>query len=205
MMGDHMEQAFIEAINANPKDRAPQLIYADWLCEEAGEDALAEGWRVLVQAGRMPSCWAVRWRWMQDWLRSPPHALPSAICNRMTARPDALMCEVRSYPHFFSAFTDAAVAYVRYYHDPMYRVLPALVSRDYLRDNTQAELANRRAKQSQWEMLPYDPIPRVRSTDAILDGASAVTGRYEPPVDHLAEHEARATATRVAHFGPEFF
>lgn len=46
------EQAYIDAINADPDDRTLQLVYAEWL-EEQG-DPRAEGWRVLIEAGKRP-------------------------------------------------------------------------------------------------------------------------------------------------------
>lgn len=170
-----MEAEFIQRINSDPKDRTPQLIYADWL-DEQGEGYLAEGWRVLIQLERMPSCWSVRWRWTMDWLRSPSHSLPSAICSRLRANQD--MSGTWSYPSFFAAFTDAAVAYVRYYHVPLYRVAPDFIPRYYFNEN-EVDLRKRRSKQTQWEMLPYDPIPKPVPVRGLMDGVSAATGKYE--------------------------
>jgi uncharacterized protein (TIGR02996 family) len=47
-----IESDFIDAINADPDNRFHQLIYADWLDEQA--DPRAEAWRVLIEQGKRP-------------------------------------------------------------------------------------------------------------------------------------------------------
>ncbi len=49
------EQAFLDAIKANPSDRALRLIYADWL-EERGDERAAALRVDSVGEGRCPVC-----------------------------------------------------------------------------------------------------------------------------------------------------
>lgn len=153
------ERAFADLVNANPKDRVPQLVFADWLDEQG--DLRGEAWRVLVQVGKMPSQWAVKWRWERDWL-TRPHMLPSALFARLSYLPGIYNPDVMAvYSSFFAAFNDAAIAYVRYYHDPVFGLTLEKRGRwTRFGIETEQELAERRAAQNEWNLIPEDLIPR---------------------------------------------
>lgn len=74
------QQAFIEAINADPADMHTREVYADWL-EERG-DPSAAGWRILNETGRVPELSMRDSKYWTFWSRRAswgPHGLPSVI------------------------------------------------------------------------------------------------------------------------------
>lgn len=153
------EQAFVDSINASPKDRTPQLVFADWLDEQG--DPRGEAWRVLVQIRKMPAQWAVSWRWQRNWLTAP-YMLPSSLFARLDYLPGMWGPDMACYSSFFAAFNDAVIAYVRYYHDPLFAIPPEKRGRwtKFGIENEQ-ELARRRAAQNEGDLIPVDPIPQL--------------------------------------------
>jgi uncharacterized protein (TIGR02996 family) len=111
------ESDFIDAINAAPEDRVPQLIYADWL--DGLDDPRAEAWRVLIEAGKRPHfepvvpggnpAW-MGWNWFPGengswWHERHPHAvIHYAVYRKM---------EFARYNTFHAAMDAAAIAWVR--------------------------------------------------------------------------------------------
>lgn len=153
------ERAFADSINAYPKDRVSQLVFADWLDDQG--DPRGEGWRVLVQIGKMPAQWAVSWRWQRDWL-TQPHMLPSPLFSRLDYLPGMWGPDMTCYPSFFAAFSDAAIAYVRYYHDPLF-AMPTKKRGRWTKFGIESEqeLARRRSAQNEWHLIPEDHRPAI--------------------------------------------
>lgn len=88
-----VEQAFIDAINANPGDLTLQLVYADWLDEQG--DPRGKAWRVLIEERH----WPMRkkhggWWW--------PHE-KSGLGYYYETFFEAMESAISLYVHFFSA------------------------------------------------------------------------------------------------------
>jgi uncharacterized protein (TIGR02996 family) len=106
-----MHQRFADAINQDPDNRDLQLIYADWL--DGQGDPRAEGWRVLIEKGRISEfwvdCWS-NWNWQADAFQGFPYREWKQFWDDLVFQTD--------FPTFHAAMDAAAIAWVRCHRDP---------------------------------------------------------------------------------------
>jgi uncharacterized protein (TIGR02996 family) len=119
------ESDFIDAINADPDDRFTQLVYADWLDEQG--DPLAEGWRVLIEAGKRPDLWEDRpgvprdfigWGWSFWEGVDPPSRNLNGFIEHSIWNSEFLWKGCKTFWH---AMNRVALAWVRANRDPVSR------------------------------------------------------------------------------------
>jgi uncharacterized protein (TIGR02996 family) len=108
-----IESDFVSAINADPDDRTMQLIYADWL--DGQDDPRAEGWRVLIEAGKRPDGGFVSETKPFGWfLGGEESTLPCDLFDLLSNDEDLMqLWYEHNFPTFHAAMDAAAVAWSR--------------------------------------------------------------------------------------------
>lgn len=77
------EAEWLKQIEADPKDAATKLAYADWL-RDRGEDRLANAWEWMARRGKMPArtgLKAAKWWWYGAamYVHDDPDDLPEEV------------------------------------------------------------------------------------------------------------------------------